>query len=228
MQNNESKIASKRLKDDRFMKLLFFGDSLTDMYKNYDRSIDIATSYGTGFVFDIAAHLMYERPGYYQIVNQGIGGNKVTNLYERYEKDVIEENPDVVTILIGINDIWHEIATGNGTPFEEFSSIYLKMVEDMKAKLPKAKIILMEPFFTVGDATNGALDRFEEVYRYAKEVKRIAELTNVVFVPLQEDFTNIIKDGGANQILFDGIHTNPGGAHLIALKWLEVFKSLLN
>lgn len=208
------------------MKLLFFGDSLTDMYKNYDRSIDIATSYGTGFVFDIASHLMYEKPGYYQIINQGIGGNKVTDLYARYQKDVIEEKPDVITILIGINDVWHEIATGKGTPFIEFSKTYLAMVEEMKKKLPNAKIILMEPFFTIGDATNGALERFNEVYKYAKEVKRIAEMANVIYIPLQEAFSDIIKDGGANQILFDGIHTNPGGAHLIALKWLEVFKSL--
>ena len=208
------------------MKLLFFGDSLTDMYKNYDRSTDIATIYGVGYVFDVAAQLMYERPGYYQIINQGIGGNKVTNLYDRYQKDVIEENPDVVSILIGINDVWHEIATKSGTPLNVFIETYLKMVKDMKEKLPNAKIILMEPFFTIGAATNGAMDRFAEVFDYAKEVMKIAEQTGCIFIPLQKAFDEAIKNGGEVQMLFDGIHTNPGGAHLIATKWLEVFRKL--
>ena len=208
------------------MKILFLGDSLTDMYRNFDLNIDIATTYGTGFVFNIASELMYEKPGYYQILNRGIGGNKITDLYNRYQKDVIEENPDIVTILIGINDVWHEIATKSGTSLEVFSEKYLEMVKDMRQKLPHAKIILMEPFFTKGAATNGALERFAYVFEYAKVVKRIAEETDCIFIPLQKDFDEKIKNGGESQILFDGIHTNPGGAQLIALKWLEVFRKL--
>ena len=208
------------------MRLLFFGDSLTDMYRNYDCSIDIATSYGTGFVFDIAAHLMLERPGYYQIINRGVSGDKITNLFARYQKDVIQEKPDVITILIGINDVWHEISHHNGTSLDDFIRIYEKMIKEMKEKLPKSKIILMEPFVTIGTATKGAFKRFQEVYEYANEVKRIANETNCLFVPLQKAFDESIKNGGEAQLLYDGIHTNPGGAHLIALKWLEVFKTL--
>ena len=208
------------------MKLLFFGDSLTDMYRNFDLSVDMSTSYGTGFVFDVAAQLMYERPGFYKILNRGVGGNKITDLYARYQKDVVEEKPDYLTILIGLNDVWHEIATKSGTSLEVFKETYLKMIEEMKEKLPKTKIILMEPFFTIGAATNGALDRFAYVYEYAKAVKEIAKKTNCVFIPLQQAFNDAIKNGGETQLLFDGIHTNPGGAHLIATKWLEVFKKL--
>lgn len=206
------------------MKLLFFGDSLTDMYRNFDLSVDMSTSYGTGFVFDVAAQLMYERPGFYKILNRGVGGNKITDLYARYQKDVIEEKPDYLTILIGINDVWHEIATKSGTSLEVFKETYLKMVEDIKEKLPETKIILMEPFHTIGAATNGALDRFAYVYEYAKAVKEIAKKTDCVFIPLQHAFNEAIKNGGETQLLFDGIHTNPGGAHLIATKWLEVFR----
>lgn len=208
------------------MKLLFLGDSLTEMLKNYDRSVDMATTYGTGFVFDIAANLMYESPGYYQIINQGVGGNKITDLFNRYQKDVIEEQPDIVTILIGVNDVWHEIACKTGVTLETFKEKYLEMVLDIKAKLPKTTIILMEPFFTIGTATNGALEDFKRLYKYAKEVENIASKTGCIFIPLQKDFDDAIKNGGEKQMLYDGVHTNPGGAHLIALKWLKVFKSL--
>ena len=208
------------------MKLLFFGDSLTDMYRNFDLSVDMSTSYGTGFVFDIAAQLMYERPGFYQILNRGVGGNKITDLYARYQKDVIEEKPEYLTILIGINDVWHEIATKSGTSLDVFQETYLKMIKDIKEKLPDTKIILMEPFFTIGAATKGAMDRFAYIFEYAKVVKEIAENTDCIFIPLQKDFDEAIKNGGETQLLFDGIHTNPGGAHLIATKWLEVFRKL--
>ena len=208
------------------MKLLFFGDSLTDMYRNFDKNIDMSTSYGTGFVFDIAAQLMYEKPGYYKIINRGVGGNKVTDLFARYQDDVINENPDVLTILIGVNDVWHEIATKSGTPIDVFEETYIKMVTDIKKKLPKTKIIIMEPFFTKGAATDGAFKRFEEIYDYAEVVKKISKKTNCVFIPLQQSFNELIKNGGETQVLFDGLHTNPGGAHLIATKWLDVFKKM--
>ena len=196
------------------------------MYRNFDKNVDMSTSYGTGFVFDIAAQLMYKRPGYYQIINRGIGGNKVTDLYDRYQQDVVDEKPDVVTILIGMNDVWHEIATKTGTSLDVFVDTYQKMIKELKEKLPNTKFIIMEPFFTVGTATTGAIERFKAVYDYAKEVKRIAKENNCFYIPLQKSFNDAIKNGGQEQMLFDGIHTNPGGAHLIATKWLKVFKKL--
>ena len=208
------------------MKLLFFGDSLTEMHRNYDTSIDNFTSYGTGYVFVIAAQLMHEKPGYYKVLNRGIGGNKVTDLYARYQKEVIKENPDVLTILIGVNDVWHEIYHHNGTPIDVFESKYLEMVEDIKNKLPDTKIILMEPFFTHGEATNERFSEFEKVLEYAKTVKQIAKQTNSIFIPLQQDFNEIVNNGENSQILYDGVHTNPGGAHLIANKWIKTFKQL--
>lgn len=214
------------LKPETCMKLLFFGDSLTDMYRNFDPNVDMSTSYGTGFVFDVAAQLMYKKPGFYQIINRGVGGNKVTDLFARYKEDVIKEKPDVLTILIGVNDVWHEIATQNGTPIDEFEKTYFEMIDDIKKRLPKTKIIIMEPFFTKGAATSGAIERFKVLFEYAEVVKRIAIETSCVFIPLQKSFSSRIRHGGETQILFDGIHTNPGGAHLIAKKWLKVFNRL--
>ncbi len=208
------------------MKILFFGDSLTDMYRNFDTSVDMATSYGTGFVFDVAGQLMYERPGYYKIVNRGQGGSKVTDLFDRYEEQVIQEKPDILTILIGVNDVWHELITHSGTPIDVFEKTYFELVNNIKEKLPKTKIIIMEPFFLYGDATKDIWEPFQEVLKYAAISKKVAEETDCIYIPLQQAFTDLAKNGGSTQILFDGLHTNPGGAHLIATKWLEVFRKL--
>lgn len=208
------------------MKLLFFGDSLTDLGRNRDKNIDNYSSYGMGYVFEIASHLYFEKPGYYKVINRGISGNKVTDLYARYQEDVASEKPDVLTILIGVNDFWHELVHHNGTPIDVFEDIYLKMLDEIKQKLPDLKIILMEPFFCDGDATRIYPEGFKAIYDYAKVVKRVAEKTNSTFVPLQNALNEIVKNGGTTQILYDGVHTNPGGARLIALKWLEEFHKL--
>ena len=208
------------------MKLVFFGDSLTDLGRNRDKKIDNYSSYGMGYVFEIASHLYFEKPGYYKVINRGNGGDKVTNLYDRYQEDVIDEKPDVLTILIGVNDVWHELGHHNGTPIDVFEETYLKMLGEIKKQLPNIKIILMEPFFCDGDATRPYPEGFKAVFDYAKVVKRVAEKTGSIFIPLQDAIDESVKNGGATQILYDGVHTNPGGARLIALKWLEEFHKL--
>lgn len=206
------------------MKLLFFGDSLTDMYRNFDKTVDMSTSYGTGFVFDVAAQLMYEHPGFYQIVNRGQGGNKVTDLVSRYYEDVIQENPDVLTILIGVNDVWHEIITHSGNPIDVFEKTYFELVRDIQSRLPNTKIIIMEPFFLEGSATKDIWGPMQEIHKYAAICEKVAKETGCIYIYLQKAFDDAIKNGGSTQMLFDGLHTNPGGAHLIATKWLEVFR----
>lgn len=208
------------------MRLVFFGDSLTDMYRNFDKTVDMSTSYGTGFVFDVAAQLMYERPGCYTIINRGQGGNKVTDLYARYMEDIVSENPDVLTILVGVNDVWHEIITHSGTPIDVFEETYMKLILDLKEKLPNTKMIMMEPFFLYGSATKDIWEPFQEVLKYAEVCKKVAEKTGLIYIPLQKSFDEAVKNGGDTQFLFDGLHTNPAGAHLIATKWLEVFRKL--
>ena len=203
------------------MKLIFFGDSLIEMGRNRDTNINNYSSYGRGFVFEVAAELFYAKPGYYEVVNRGIGGEKVTDLFARYEQDVITEKPDVLTNLIGINDIWAKIWCNTGTDLDVYEETYLKMVNDIKKKLAKTKIILMEPFIEKGDA-----EKRELVHQYALAAQRVAKQSQSIFIPLQERLNEFFKDGNQTQILYDGMHTNPGGARVLALKWLETFKAI--
>ena len=207
------------------MRLLFFGDSLTDMGRNRKKGMKYASSYGLGFVFHIASRLMKEEPGMYEIINRGIGGNKITSLYRRYKNDVIREEPDVVTILIGVNDLFgkYRLPPGFGVPVEKYKKIYIKMVEDIKKAYPNVRVILMEPFYLEGKLIKRYLKRFEELKDYQKAVEEVAKETESEFVSLQAMFNEVGKDRPSNY-LYDGLHTSPAGALLIAEKWLENFK----
>ncbi len=207
------------------MRLLFFGDSLTDMGRNRKPGMKYASSYGVGFVFHIASKLMSEEPGTYEIINRGIGGNKITSLYRRYKNDVIKEEPDVVTILVGVNDLFgkYRLPPGFGVTVERYKKIYIKMIEDIKNSLPNIKVILMEPFYLEGRLIKRYLKKFEELKEYSKAVEEVAKETHSEYIPLQEMFNNVGKDNPSNY-LYDGLHTTPAGALLIAEKWLENFK----
>ena len=113
------------------MKILFFGDSITDMARS--REMDgQAFGYGVGYVNSVASTLKYENPEAYEIINRGISGNRVVDLYARIKADVWNYKPDVLSVLIGINDVWHEIFGKNGVEIDRFEKVYRMMLEDTK------------------------------------------------------------------------------------------------
>ena len=132
-------------------------------------------------------------------------------------------NPDVITILIGVNDVWHEIFFNNGVDIERFDKVYRMLIDDTLKVLPNVKFIIMEPFILHGDATNDHFEEFTDVYNYAKIVRKIAKDYKFPLVELQEPFNEAIKNGGDANYLYDGVHPSPAGAKLIADKWLETF-----
>jgi len=212
------------------MKILFLGDSITDM--NRDRinpKSDNVFSYGSGYPIFIAGELYKNNPSAYEIINRGISGNRIVDLYARIKSDVWNETPDVLSILIGVNDVWHEVCSNNGVDIERFEKVYKMLIKDTLKVLPNVKIILCEPFVLKGSATQDTEDipdkynRFLEVYEYAKVVKKLATDFNLPFVSLQEKFNEQAKKYGAEPYLYDGVHPMIAGAKLIAEEWLKVF-----
>ena len=209
------------------MKILFFGDSITDAGRF--REGDGIYGQGVGFVRIIADRLISENPEKYTILNRGISGNRIVDLYARIKKDVWDEKPDVINVLIGVNDVWHEINYQNGVDVERFEKVYRMMIEDTQKKLPNVKIILCEPFFLKGTSTENIpekpdrYDRFCEIYSYANIVKKIAQEFDLPFISLQEKLTLAAKDSKAEYYLGDGVHPNVAGANLIANEWLTTF-----
>ena len=202
------------------MKIVFFGDSITDAGRN--RTVDFDnSSYGFGYPYIINAFLTGKHPKEFDVINRGISGDRIVDLYARIKKDVWNLKPDMLSILVGVNDVWHEIGGLNGVDIVRWEKMYRMLIEDTLKVLPDLKIVIIEPFVLKGAATEENFDRFTEVKEYAKVAKNIAEDYKCVFVPLQEKLDNSAEKFGAEYCLIDGVHPAIGGAYLIADEWLK-------
>lgn len=206
------------------MKIVFFGDSITDMGRSRE-SDNSSWSYGVGYPYMVNAYLTGKHPKEHEIINRGVSGNRVVDLYARVKADVWNLKPDMLSILIGINDIWREIGGGNGVDIVRFEKVYRMLIEDTLKVLPDLKIVIMEPFVLKGSATEENFDKFLEVKEYAKVAKKIAEDYNCVFVPLQKALDEAAEKYGAEYCLADGVHPAIGGAYIIAEEWLKTVLS---
>ena len=209
--------------------ILFQGDSITDC----GRKADFGRNLGHGYATLVGAALGAAEPYQYRIVNRGIGGNRIVDLYARMKVDMINLKPDYMSILIGINDVWHELDSKNGVDAAKFEMVYDLMVSELKAALPDLKIMIMEPFVLPGSATTSEETperypefRSETILR-AQAAKRIAEKHGLVFVPLQEVFDKANADAPTPDYwLVDGVHPTAAGHELIKQAWLKGFEQL--
>lgn len=206
------------------MKIVLFGDSITDMGR--DRSSDFgAFSYGHGYSNVIASQLLKSNPLRYEIYNHGISGDRSVDLYARIKRDVWNLKPDVISILIGVNDVWHDLGENpNGVDIVRYEKVYRMIIEETKERLPDVKFILCEPFVLKGAATEEDYDMFLKVREYAKVVKLLAEEFSLHFLPLQKNLDEAAEKFGADKFLYDGVHPSLAGAGLIADAWLKLFK----
>ena len=210
--------------------ILFQGDSITDAGRVREEN---AKTYGLGYPTLVSATLGFENSNDYKFINKGISGNRIVDVYARIKSDIINLKPDVMSILIGINDVWHEISNKNGVTPEKFFKIYCMLIEEIKEALPDIKIMIMEPFILKGEATVSTEeipDRWEKLEKGAAEnakmAKKVAEKYNLTFIPLQEKFNEAEKITPQPHWLYDGVHPTPFGHELIKRAWLDAFKTL--
>ncbi len=211
------------------MKILFLGDSITDMSRNRETDF-FYNSYGFAYPIFVQGELSTKYPKQYEILNKGISGNRVVDLYARIKADCWNHRPDVISIFIGINDVWHGLfeGTGNGVDIERFEKVYRMLIDDTQKALPHAKFILVVPFFLEGSATSERMDEFINIYKYADVVRNIAKDYESPIVDLQEKFTSLAKKNGAAYYLYDGVHPTIAASKVIADEWLAVFNKSLN
>lgn len=209
------------------MKIVFYGDSITDMNRHRDDADGTVYSYGVGYTNFVVGELTCEDPKKYECINRGISGNRIVDLYARVKIDVWNHKPDVLSILIGVNDVWHEISRENGVELPRWERIYRTLIEETKERLPNVKIMILEPFILEGSATDGEerWQRFLAVKEYAKVAKKIAEDYNLTFVPLQAKFDEAEAKFGGDYYTFDGVHPLAAGAKMISQEWLNAFKT---
>ena len=210
--------------------ILFQGDSITDAGRNRDNDLFL----GVGYATMVQGQLGMECPGQYKFYNRGISGNRITDVYARIKKDILNLKPDYMSLLIGINDVWHELGGRcNGVDADKFEKIYDMLIGEIKEALPNIKIMILEPFVLEGTATQATdeepdrWDRFrEEVPKRMAAAKRIAEKYGLVYVPLQEKFNELSKLAPNDYWIRDGVHPNAPGHNMIKEEWIKAFKKL--
>lgn len=207
------------------MKILFFGDSITDAGR--DRSDASNGRFGAGYVAQVAGRLFERSYTDYEVINRGISGNRIVDLYARAKEDLWNLEPDVVSILIGVNDVWHELSRRSGVELDRFEKVYRLLLEETFIRLPGARILLCEPFILHGAATDADFAGFSAVEEYASVVARLAGEYKLGFVPLQRAFSSAAEKCGAETLLADGVHPTVQGSVLLAREWLRAFDAYL-
>ena len=205
--------------------LLFQGDSITDAGRNKEMLAPANKGLGIGYAHLTAAELLASEPEKeWQIYNRGISGNRVVDLYARWKIDTLNLRPDVLSILIGVNDTWHEKANQNGVEVPRYDKIYRMLMDWTVSELPETKIILLEPFVLLTGAVEE--DWIDEINARREVVKKIAEDYNTLFLPLQSLFDEACKKAPMEYWLGDGVHPTAAGHSLITKAWIKATESI--
>ena len=204
------------------MKILFQGDSITDAGRNTSNGSLI--SIGQGYPFLIDASLSAQYPGKYEFVNRGVSGNRIVDVYARIKADCWNLEPDLLSILIGINDVWHEVGNRNGVDAGRFERVYDMLISDTLERFPATRVMVLEPFVLRASATVAHWGEFySETLLRAEAARRVAEKYHQIFVPLQAKFDEAAARVSPEYWLGDGVHPMPAGHQLIADAWCEAF-----
>ena len=203
--------------------ILFQGDSITDASRV--RESDSSFNMGHGYPTITSGLLGAAYPGEYRFVNRGISGNRIVDVYARIKADIINLKPDVMSILIGVNDVWHEIDTKNGVDAKKFGMVYDLLISEIKAALPDIKIMILTPFVLCAEATKDHFDEFRrEVKLREEEAIGIAEKYGLPYIVLQKVFDDALKlYYDPSYWTFDGVHPMAAGHMLIAEAWKKCF-----
>ncbi|AMR34270.1 lysophospholipase [Mucilaginibacter sp. PAMC 26640] len=202
--------------------ILFQGDSITD--GNRTRDNDWNHVMGHGYAYLISSRLWYDHPEKkFHFLNRGISGHKVTDLAARWQTDTLDLKPDVLSIMVGINDV---LACFNGNKSfsaENFENDYRGLLAGTLTALPNIKLVICAPFVMQGTRTNAEYSKWTaEVAKRSAVAKKLAGEFNAVFVDFQKPFNDALAKAPVEYWVWDGVHPMPAGHELMARHWLKL------
>jgi lysophospholipase L1-like esterase len=202
--------------------ILFQGDSITDAGR--DRNVtdqpNSPAAMGKGYAWMAASQFLVDSPeAGLKIFNRGVSGDKVYQLAERWQADCLDIKPDVLSILVGVNDFAHVFKHGYKGTVEKYEEDYHALVKRTKSALPNVKLVICEPFILVTGMVEESW--VEPFAKYRESAKRVADDAGAVFVPYQTMFDAATKIAPPAHWAADGIHPSTNGAALMAHWWLK-------
>jgi lysophospholipase L1-like esterase len=196
-------------------KIIFFGDSITELGIKRDRYV--------GYILKMDSMLKVEKKaGQYELVGSGISGNKVYDLYLRIEEDVLSQNPDVVVIYVGVNDVWHKTLLGTGTDADKFEKFYQAIIRKLLDR--NIRVVLCTPA-VVGEKNDMSNPLDGDLNRYSNIIRDLAKKNNLPLIDLRKKFQDYLeKNNPENKekevLTYDRVHMNDRGNQLLAdLMW---------
>lgn len=211
--------------------ILFTGDSITDgnRYKDPEMEWDLNHQMGHSYAYIINGILGCKYPEKrYIFKNRGISGNRIADVFSRKEADLFALKPDILSILVGVNNGPLSQNNGIATSKEEFEAIYRLLLEDVKKRLLKCQIVLLEPFVCKSGWVKECYEEWKTaVTGYGEVIERLAQEYNAIFIPLQEKFDSLSEEFGAEYWSWDGIHPTENGHGLIAMEWMKAMEGRL-
>ncbi|MGB7580918.1 MAG: SGNH/GDSL hydrolase family protein [Sedimentisphaerales bacterium] len=193
------------------------GDSITDA----DRSRRAYKPFGFGYVNFVTRFLLGRYPAYnFNILNTGISGDTIRDLKSRWQKDCLDHNPDILSIMIGVNDVWRQFATEDDLPYavplDEYEATYRQLLM-MVTQRCNSQLVICEPFMFCDDFND---PMFAHLRRYIEVVRRIADDFNACLVPLQKAINERIKEVPPQNWSLDMVHPEIWAHAWIAQQWL--------
>jgi lysophospholipase L1-like esterase len=199
-------------------QILFQGDSITDGGRGW--TADPNHILGQDYAYLIAAKYGAVLPERRLVfLNRGVGGNKVSDLVARWQTDTLDLKPDLLSILIGINDTSHDV------PVEDFEKQYDKLLADTIAALPNVRIVLGEPFtLPVGKRKENWEQWRAQVQLRQDVVRKLATKYQTALIRYQKMFDRACDRAPADYWIWDGVHPTYSGHQLMADEWVRTVR----
>ncbi|MDP3467464.1 MAG: SGNH/GDSL hydrolase family protein [Daejeonella sp.] len=189
------------------VKVIFFGDSITR-----------AGVTPGGYITLMQEALRGKVNPEYELIGSGIGGNKVYDLFLRFEEDVLSKKPDVVVMYVGVNDVWHKQSSQTGTDPDKFIAFYTAMIKKLQAS--GIRVIVCTPA-AIGERTDFSNAQDGDLNRYSTIIRELAQKYSCGLVDLRKAFLDYnLKNNPDNKesgiLTTDRVHLNPAGNKLLA------------
>lgn len=202
------------------IKLLFQGDSITDAHRNYEDLHNL----GTGYPYYAADLLKEKYPNIeFEFINLGISGNETKHLVARLNKDFIDIQPDIVSVLIGVNDVWHYAEGRKWIPDELFEEQYRTVLSAIKEKT-NAKIMIMEPFLI---PVRDKLFFREDLAPKIEIIRKLAREYADVYLPTDGLLNSAFIGDQPFTFAVDGVHLTEKGAKYVAQLYVDYISKLI-
>jgi len=205
--------------------VLFQGDSITDCGRNRANTTANNTgALGTGYPLLLAGMLRERHPDRdLQVFNRGVSGNIVPDLQARWQGDTLDLKPAILSILIGVNDVWHTIGK---SPADEvvrtYESGYSALLDRTTSAPPGVRMVVLEPFvLRTGAVTDAWFPEFDQL---REACRRVAKHADAHFVPLHEMFQKRAATSNPAYWAADGVHPTAAGHEAIAREWIDTVK----